>query len=47
MYTNLNKNQVENCPHLPEWNLISLRNGMVKSVSAGRVEILSQQTGFI
>ena len=37
--TNLNKNQVENCPALPGWNLISLCNRRVKSATAGRVEI--------
>ena len=47
MYTNLTKCQVEDCPALPGQNLIFTYNRRVKSVPAGRVEILSQQTGII
>ena len=47
MYTNLTKCQVEDCPALPGQNLIFTYNRTVKSVPAGRVEILSQQTGII
>ena len=36
---NLIKYQVENCPTLPWWNLISTCNRRVKSLSAGRGEI--------
>ena len=44
MYKNLDKYQVENCPALPRWNLISPCNRMLKSVPAGQVEISSPQT---
>ena len=39
LHTNLNKCQVENCPALPERNLISTCNRRVRSVTAGRGEI--------
>ena len=35
LHTNLNKCQVENCLALPGQNLISTRNGRVRSVPAG------------
>ena len=47
MYTNLTKCQVEDCPALPAQNLIFTCNIRVKSVPAGRVEILSRQTGIV
>ena len=47
MYTNLTKCQVEDCPALPGQNLIFTCNIRVKSVPAGRVEILSRQTGIV
>ena len=39
LHTNLNKCQVENCPALPERNLISTCNRRVRSGTAGRGEI--------
>ena len=45
--TNLSRCQVEDCPALPGQNLISTCNRRVKSIPAGRVEILSQQTGIM
>ena len=47
MYVNLIKYQVENYPALPGRNVISTCNRRVKSVSAGRVEILSRQAGIM
>ena len=44
MHANLIKYQVENCPTLPEQNLISICNRRVKSVSAGQIEISSRQS---
>ena len=46
MDANLIKYQVENCPVLPERNLISTCNRKVKSVSAERIEILSRLAGI-
>ena len=42
MLLNLIKYQVENCPALPERNLISTCNRRVESISAGRVEVSSR-----
>ena len=39
----VDKYQVETCPALPEWKLISPCNRSVKSVPVGRVEISSRQ----
>ena len=47
MHANLIKYQAENCPALPGRILISTCNRMVKSASAGRVEISSRQTGIM
>ena len=47
IHANLIKYQVDNCPALPERNLISTCNRRVKSVSAGQVEIPSRQAGIM
>ena len=47
MLANLIKYQLENCPTLPGQKLIFTCNRRVKSVSAGRIEILSQQAGIM
>ena len=47
MHANLTKYQVENCPALPEQNLIPTCNRRVKSASVGRVEISSRQAGIM
>ena len=47
MHENLIKYQVENCPALPGWNLVSIYNRKMKSVSAGQVEISSSQAGIM
>ena len=44
---NIIKQQVENCQVLPGRNLISTCNREVKSVSTGRVEISSRQSGIM
>ena len=43
----MHANLVENCPPLPARNLIPACNRRVKSVSAGQVEISSQQGGVM
>ena len=43
----VNKYQMETCPDLPEWKLISPCNRWVKSVAAGRDEISSRQNGIM